>query len=122
MGAKPNTRCKPAGSSRRCEVPWAPRELVISLVLVGDSGLDTLLHRPDLEALRSRLACVARLRLLSRPETRSYISELMQDFPEIDLIEELKAWRRYRLENPTKLKSPRGALRRWMIKARELGL
>jgi len=48
-------------------------ELVISVILVGDSGLDTLLHRPDMEALRSRLARVARLRLLSRPETRSYI-------------------------------------------------
>jgi general secretion pathway protein A len=48
-------------------------ELLISLVLVGDSGLETLLHRPDMEALRSRLACVIRLRLLSRPETRAYV-------------------------------------------------
>ena len=48
-------------------------ELLISLVLVGDSGLDTLLHRPDMEALRSRLACVIRLRLLSRTETKAYI-------------------------------------------------
>jgi len=53
-------------------------ELVISLILVGDSGLDILLHRPDLEALRSRLACVARLRLLSRPETRSYIDHRLE--------------------------------------------
>jgi len=48
-------------------------ELLISLILVGDSGLEGLLHRPDMEALRSRLACVIRLRLLSRTETRSYI-------------------------------------------------
>ena len=48
-------------------------ELLISLVLVGDSGLETLLHRPDMEALRSRLACVVRLRLLTRPETKGYI-------------------------------------------------
>lgn len=48
-------------------------ELMISLLLVGDSGLERLLHRPDMEALRSRLARVVRLRLLSREETRSYI-------------------------------------------------
>lgn len=48
-------------------------ELLISLILVGDSGLEALLHRPDMEALRSRLACVVRIRLLSRSETRSYI-------------------------------------------------
>ncbi|MDT8435078.1 MAG: AAA family ATPase [Anaerosomatales bacterium] len=48
-------------------------ELLISLILVGDSGLELLLHRPDMEALRSRLACVIRIRLLSRSETRSYI-------------------------------------------------
>jgi type II secretory pathway predicted ATPase ExeA len=49
-------------------------ELMISLILVGDSGLEALLHRPDMEALRSRLARVVRLRLLSREETRSYIN------------------------------------------------
>lgn len=48
-------------------------ELLISLVLVGDSGLETLLYRNDMEALRSRLACVIRLSLLSRAETKSYI-------------------------------------------------
>lgn len=48
-------------------------ELLISLILVGDSSLETLLHRPDMEALRSRLACVVRLRLLSRTETKDYI-------------------------------------------------
>ena len=48
-------------------------ELVISLILVGDTGLDTLLQRSDLVPLRSRLARVVRLRLLSRPETRTYI-------------------------------------------------
>jgi general secretion pathway protein A len=49
-------------------------ELLISLILVGDSGLETLLLRPDMEALRSRLACVIRLRLLSRAETKTYIN------------------------------------------------
>lgn len=48
-------------------------ELLISLILVGDTALDALLHRPDIQALRSRLACVLRLRLLSREETKSYV-------------------------------------------------
>ena len=48
-------------------------ELVISVILVGDGNLETLLQRPDMEALRSRLARVLRLRLLSRSETKSYI-------------------------------------------------
>jgi type II secretory pathway predicted ATPase ExeA len=48
-------------------------ELLISLILVGDSGLEALLRRSDMEALRSRLACVVRVPLLSRTETRSYV-------------------------------------------------
>jgi len=48
-------------------------ELLISIVLVGDGGLDTLLHRPDMEALRSRLSRVFRIRLLSKTETKAYI-------------------------------------------------
>jgi len=48
-------------------------ELLISLILIGDTGLDSLLHRPDMEAMRSRLSCVIRLRLLNRGETKSYI-------------------------------------------------
>ncbi len=53
-------------------------ELLISIILVGDSGLDTLLHRPDMEALRSRLALVLRLRLLSRGETKAYIDHRLE--------------------------------------------
>ena len=53
---------------------------------------------------------------------RPLVVELMHDFPEIDLIEQLKAWRWYRADNPAKLKNPRGALRRWMMRAREFGL
>ncbi len=53
---------------------------------------------------------------------RPLLAELMRDFPEIDLIEQLKAWRWYRIDNPTKLKNPRGALRRWMMRAREFDL
>ena len=53
---------------------------------------------------------------------RPLLAELMQDFPEVDLIDQLKAWRWYRVDNPTKLKNPRGALRRWMQRAREFNL
>lgn len=48
--------------------------------------------------------------------------ELMRDFPDVDIIDQVKAWRWYRVDNPSKLKNPRGALRRWMLRAREFGL
>jgi type II secretory pathway predicted ATPase ExeA len=48
-------------------------ELLISIILVGDGGLETLLRRPDMEALRSRLSRVLRIRLLSKAETKAYI-------------------------------------------------
>jgi len=48
-------------------------ELLISIILVGDGGLETLLRRPDMEALRSRLSRVLRIRLLSKTETKAYI-------------------------------------------------
>jgi hypothetical protein len=53
---------------------------------------------------------------------RDLIAELMHDFPEIDIIDQIKAWRWYRVDNPARLKNPRGALRRWMLRAREFGL
>ena len=53
---------------------------------------------------------------------RPLLEELMRDFPEIDLLDQLKAWRWYRADNPTRLKNPRSALRRWMMRAREFGL
>jgi hypothetical protein len=53
---------------------------------------------------------------------RPLLAELMRDFPEVDLLDQLKAWRWYRVDNPTKLKNPRGALRRWMMRAREFNL
>ena len=51
---------------------------VDSRILVGDTGLDFLLHRQDMEALRSRLACIVRLRLLSREECKSYIRHRLE--------------------------------------------
>lgn len=53
---------------------------------------------------------------------RPLLAELMRDFSDIDLLEQIKAWRWYRIDNPTTLKNPRGALRRWMMKAREFGI
>ena len=53
---------------------------------------------------------------------RPLLAELMRDVPDIDLLEQIKAWRWYRVDNPRILKNPRGALRRWMMKAREFGI
>jgi hypothetical protein len=53
---------------------------------------------------------------------RPLLAELMSDFSDIDLIDQIKAWRWYRVDNPARLKTPRGALRRWMLRAREFGL
>lgn len=49
-------------------------ELLLSVLLVGDAGLESLLAKPELTALRSRFARVARLRLLSRDETAAYVN------------------------------------------------
>ncbi len=53
---------------------------------------------------------------------RPLIAEIMRDFPDVDILEQIRAWRWYRIDNPGILKNPRGALRRWMLKAREFGL
>ncbi len=53
---------------------------------------------------------------------RPLLAEIMRDFLEIDIIDQIKAWRWYRVDNPTRLKNPRGALRRWMLRAREFDL
>ena len=53
---------------------------------------------------------------------RLLLTEIIGDFPEIDIIDQIKAWRWYRIDNPARLKNPRGALRRWMLRAREFGL
>lgn len=58
----------------------------------------------------------------SEETDRPLVAELMRDFPEVDLIDQIKAWRWYRVDNPSRLKNPRGALRRWMLRAREFGL
>jgi general secretion pathway protein A len=52
--------------------------LVLSLVLAGDSRLQHLLERHDLEPVRRRLAHVAFLPLLSRDQTRAYLHHRLQ--------------------------------------------
>jgi general secretion pathway protein A len=52
--------------------------LVLSLVLAGDSRLQNLLERHDLEPVRRRLAHVAFLPLLSREHTRAYLHHRLQ--------------------------------------------
>lgn len=47
--------------------------LVLSIVIAGQKQLSSLLGRPELTAVRSRLAHHASLRLLSRGEARDYI-------------------------------------------------
>lgn len=53
---------------------------------------------------------------------RPLLAELLHDFPDIQLVDQIKAWRWYRVDNPRVLKNPRNALRRWMAKAREFDL
>lgn len=47
--------------------------LVVSIVLCGQPPLRDLLRRPDMDAVRGRLACYTTLRLLSRQESRQYV-------------------------------------------------
>jgi len=52
--------------------------LVLSVVLAGDSRLQQLLERHDLEPVRRRLAHVAYLPLLARDQTRAYVLHRLQ--------------------------------------------
>jgi len=49
-------------------------KLMLSLLLVGKPPLADLLRRPDLEDVARRLALYATLRLLSRDETKAYLT------------------------------------------------
>jgi general secretion pathway protein A len=53
------------------------REKLLQVVLCGQPELLTLLQRPDLQALRQRVASWSLLRPLTLPETRVYIAERM---------------------------------------------
>jgi hypothetical protein len=50
---------------------------------------------------------------------RPFIEELLDDFPEVDILEEVKAFRWYYENQPlVRIRSPRVALRRWIANAR----
>ena len=52
--------------------------LVLSVVLAGDSRLQLLLERHELEPVRRRLAHLATLPLLARDQTRAYLQHRLQ--------------------------------------------
>lgn len=52
--------------------------LVLSVVLAGDSRLQLLLERHELEPVRRRLAHLATLPLLARDQTRAYLNHRLQ--------------------------------------------
>ena len=50
---------------------------------------------------------------------RPFIDELLDDFPGVDILEEVKAFRWYYENQPlARIRSPRVALRRWIANAR----
>lgn len=50
---------------------------------------------------------------------RPFVEELLDDFPDIDILEEVKTFRWYYENQPlARVRSPRVALRRWIAKAR----
>lgn len=49
-----------------------------------------------------------------------HLRTLAVDFPELDLLDQIKRWASYKLDHPLKASSnPRSQLRNWMAKARE---
>jgi len=50
---------------------------------------------------------------------RPFVEELVADFPHVDLLEQIKAFRWYYDNQPvSRLRKPRLALRRWLVNAR----
>jgi hypothetical protein len=48
-----------------------------------------------------------------------FVDELLDDFPDVDVLEEIKAFRWYYENQPvTRLRHPRVTLRRWIANAR----
>lgn len=49
----------------------------------------------------------------------AFVAELIDDFPDLDILEETKAFRWYHENEPdSRLKNPRLGLRRWLAKAK----
>ncbi len=50
---------------------------------------------------------------------RPFVEELFDDFPDVDILEEVKTFRWYYENQPlARVRAPRVALRRWIAKAR----
>ena len=54
-----------------------------------------------------------------RDVDRPFVEELLTDFPQVDLLEQIKAFRWYYDNGPfARLRKPRLALRRWLVNAK----
>jgi hypothetical protein len=47
----------------------------------------------------------------------AFVEELTDDFPRLDILEQIKLWRWYYNGFPPMQRQPRAALRRWLAKA-----
>lgn len=46
-----------------------------------------------------------------------FVDELLDDFPTLDILEQIKVWRWYYNGHPPLQRQPRAALRRWLARA-----
>lgn len=46
-----------------------------------------------------------------------FVEELVDDFPTLDILEQIKVWRWYYNGHPPLQRQPRAALRRWLARA-----
>jgi hypothetical protein len=46
-----------------------------------------------------------------------FVFELLEDFPHLDILEQIKLWRWYHNGHPPLQRQPRAALRRWIARA-----
>jgi hypothetical protein len=47
----------------------------------------------------------------------AFVEELLEDFPHLDILEQIKVWRWYYNGRPPLQRQPRAALRRWLSRA-----
>jgi hypothetical protein len=47
----------------------------------------------------------------------AFVEELLDDFPKLDILEQIKLWRWYYNGHPPLQRQPRAALRRWLARA-----
>lgn len=48
---------------------------------------------------------------------QSFIEELISDYPEVDVLEQIKMFRWYYDDRPPLSRQPRATLRRWIVRA-----